>query len=311
MRRSSFAIAAVLLMSASTASAGLFQELYRGLNLLATPTGGPLQLTGDGTRVNGQRSGRLRIIPDQLGNGYQLEFNRSFGPDSQGRPEIFDLGAVDMQLQGQMASTLSFTKRGFFIGNGSVTTNNLQYLVRGRTGAQNIEVQGVLTMNNNVEINQFGFYRLNMNVNNTNSRVTVDGVLLEDRQDTNFDVGPIAVEGNIFLDMALGLLNNFGVDTAALDGLLPNSANDRINEAIQNAMSADPVVAGLMEGQNSLEGLTGATISTNPVQLSAVTLNEPLEPLNADAGRTNTTNLPEPGTLLLAASGALLLGRRR
>lgn len=310
MRRSFFAVALVLI-SASSASAGLFEELYRGLDLLATPTGGPLQLTGDGTRVNGQRSGRLRIIPDQLGRGYQLEFNRSFGPDSQGRPEIFDLGPLDMQLQGTMSSTLSFTRRGFFIGNGGITANNLQYLIRGRTGAQNVEVQGTLTMNNNVEINQFGFYRLNVNVSNTNSRVTVDGVLLEDRQDTNFDVGPIAVEGNVFFDLALGLLNNFGVDTSALDGLFPNSANDRINQAIQNAVSADPVVAGLMQGRDTIDGLTGATISTNPVQLTSLALNDHAAPAAADTGHSNLASLPEPGTLLLVASGALLLGRRR
>ena len=48
---------------AASAQAGLYQDIYRGLDTLATPLGSVLATTADGTRVNGARSGRLRIAP--------------------------------------------------------------------------------------------------------------------------------------------------------------------------------------------------------------------------------------------------------
>lgn len=97
------AICTLIVLAAASvpqAQSGLYEDIYRGLQLAATPSGYPLTGTADGTRVNGQRAGRLRILPDQVGQGYTLEFDRSFGQDSRGRPEILDLGAYELELAG-------------------------------------------------------------------------------------------------------------------------------------------------------------------------------------------------------------------
>ena len=111
---------------------GLWTELYRGLDILATPSGSPIFPTGDGTRVNGQRSGRLRHVQNVPGDGWTLEFDRSFGNDSRGRPEILDLGAFEIEMAGAIQTTAGFTSRGFLIGDLNSNINNRRTLSSNR-----------------------------------------------------------------------------------------------------------------------------------------------------------------------------------
>ena len=78
MKRTTICCLVVLaFVCAPSAQGGLFEDIYRGFDVLATPSGAPIGYTSDGFRTNGSRVGRLRIMPDRVGHGYTLEFNRN------------------------------------------------------------------------------------------------------------------------------------------------------------------------------------------------------------------------------------------
>lgn len=294
------ALVVAALASVVPARAGLFEDIYRGLELLATPSGFPLQNIGDGTRVNGERQGRLRIVPDRVGRGYTLELDRTFGGDSRGRPEVLDLGPWEMELRGATQATLGFTRRGLLIGNANLAANNLDYSLRGKSGVQDVELTGRLAMRGALEINQLGFYTIDLNVNNQNSQLLVDGVVATGNNNTNFDIGPISVKGNVFVDAAIALLGAVGLDTSALEQLTPKSAIDRVVDELATRFPPPELVAGV----NATAPPPALAMLTGPMRAEEAAQVGPPTPA-ADA-------IPEPGTLLLLGLGSLgLLWRCR
>lgn len=295
-------------LAAVDARAGLFEDIYRGLDVLATPSGFPVFPSPDGGFVNGQRSGRLRIVPDRAGRGYALEFDRSFGADTRGRPEVLDLGGYELQLNGAMQATAGFTRRGFLVGNYDFAANNLGYRLSDKTGLQDYELSGVLNVNQSVEVNQFGFYTLRMNVSNSNSTLTQDGVIIRNSEDISFDVGPINVEGNIYFDALLAVLGAVGVDTSQLAALSPKSPIDRIADELQAQFQNAARVAGV-----SLTA-DGNSVVLNDSGRGQAALFVGPQPLNAATPTTvggEVSYLPEPGTLLLVGLGGVLFGAAR
>ncbi len=302
-----------LLLTVSPAAADLYGDLYRGLELLSTPSGSPLLFGPDGSRSNGNRLGRLRIVPDRVGRGYTLEFNRRFGTDSTGRPEILDLGAFEVQLDGTLAATLAYTSRGGLVGNADVFANNLFYATRLKTGAQDIQVLGTLNVAQQWEVNQLGFYTVFANFTNTGSQVVIDGMLVSaDDLDTNFDLGPINVEGNLFFDVAVALLASFGMDTTGLEGVFPKSPIDRITDAIQEQLYGQTagIVAGLSLGAGELVGPPSPFSVAAADPLLAARLDVGID--GGSPGDGSAPDLPEPATLVLMALGtAVTLASRR
>lgn len=282
--------------------AGVPELVFQGLDLLATPLGSPVFTTSDGTRVNGQRSGRVRVVPNVLGNGYRLEFNRSFGVDSQGRPEVFDAGPVELQLSGSVSSTLGFTRRGLMTGNAQFNTNNLDYSFRLKSGGQDAVLSGTLNGTQNVEINQFGFYTAQINLSNADSTLTLDGAVVDGTRDSNFDLGPINVRGNVFVDTFVALLASFGVDTSGLEQLIPGSPAGQIADAIREQLQRT-AVAGITISQPSLP------ISALPMTDSAASH---VMPPTIEPGNPGLTTIPEPATgALLLLGVAAFVSRRR
>jgi len=287
-RRNGIVLAASLLLS-SPALAGLFEDIYRGLGVFTTPV----------EAVGGNRFGRLAIVPNRLGRGYRVEVDRSFGADSRGRPEVYDLGNYELQLSGDVQATFGFTRRGLMAGNADIFANNLNYALRAKSGAQDAALTGTLNVGGQMEVNQLGFYTLNLEIDNTNASLGADGVLAEGQLDTDFNIGPIAVRGNVYYDGFLTALTAVGVDTSALEGLFPMSPIDQIDNALAAAFEQPAQVLGELVTADDGDILSGLELS-GPYDLSSAGDAS----LPAD-GATGPLPVPEPATLALA--GLLLL----
>lgn len=292
---------------AAPAWAGLWQDIYRGLDIIATPVGGPLQTTGNGTRVNGARSGRLRIVPNEAGRGHRLELDATFGVDSAGRPEIINFGGVELELSGAIQMTAGYETYGYKTGQMNFTANNLQYSLRSTTGGENVELRGTLNARQEMSLNQFGFYTLVLNVDNSQSEIAVDGVASAE-VDTDFTVGPISIQGNIFFDGFMAVLDAVGVDTSGLQQLTAASPVDRIVAGLTEQFSELTTSGGL---DALLNGATARGLVPDAVARPSLTLGA----TDATAGGGDTGGLglpvPEPATLLVMVLGGVVYGGMR
>jgi hypothetical protein len=284
---------------------GLWDNVYRGIGFLATPTGSPLSTTSDGTQVNGSRSGRLRIVPSGIGGGYELQFDRTFGADSHNRPETLHLGGLgDLSLQGTTQATLGYNGRGAFRSfSGTITATNLDYSLRSKIGAQDASLTGQLNVTDVFDINPLGFYDLNLDVANTNATLVVDGVAIRDQQNTNFDIGPIVIRGNIYYDGALALLTSLGVDTTQLESVFPHSPATEIDNAIRDALQQGSVVAGATAEQKTLPMLLQAVAAGDDATAQTLLAELVAESANEQTAQAAPSVVPEPGTLALLALG--------
>jgi len=321
MRREALAmLTLVAVFGAAAAEAGLFQDIYRGLDFAATPFGGPLQSTADGTRVNGARSGRLRIVPQGLGPGYRLEFDRTFGVDARGRPETLQFaGLGSLTLQGSIQATAGYSGKKFRTVTADTTVNNLSYDLKTNFGAQDAELTGTLNVASAFQLNPLGFYDLTLNVSNANSQLKLNGMAVQDTQATNFDVGPISLKGNIILDGISAALTAYGQDLSWFNGLTPQSPANLIDQAIRQQLQTQNVVAGetvTNQSQNQIPQLLLRTVLTGDAQAAQQLM---AAELAAKSGLTATVSdgsnkpaiIPEPGTLLLVAAGTFTAWRIR
>ncbi len=307
------------------AEAGLWQNLFQGLDYVATPTGFPLTTTGDGTRVNGARSGRVRIVPNGVlgtGQGYRLEFDRTFGSDTRGRPETFRFGgAGELTLNGGIQMTAGYMRpaKRLYFGEFDLSATNLSYDLKTNVGAQDVELFGTLNAFGSLNANVFGFYELSLNVRNQNSTLVADGLLADAERNTNFDVGPISIKGNIFVDMIAGALGAIGADATDLETLFPRSPIDALVNAFQNNLQN--MQAAQSKGVNKeLAPLLLATVIGRDEAAGQKLIERLLDEsitlsstsTEAEAAQQATLSIPEAGTLsLLAVGGAILAATRR
>lgn len=300
--RTGLLIAAILLCSAP-ALGGFYEDLYRGLGYFATPTGSPVRTAAGGGQSNGNRYGRLRIVPNEFGEGHRLELDRTFGADARGRPEVFDIGMLELQLNGATASTIQYTGRGVQTLNVDMFANNVGYILTDKTGAQDFELTGSLSINHQLEINRLGFYYLDLEINNTNATLKADGLVVDGPTDADFDVGPISIRGNVFVDAACAALTALGLDTSELEGLFPASPIDRINDEIEAFIGQQRLVLG--------EALADGTLGTESALTSQEFPRELVGTVNDPATYGPPLNVPESTTLLLIGTLTLIGLRRR
>jgi hypothetical protein len=152
----------------------------------------------------------------------------------------------------------------------------------------------------NLEVNEFGFYTYNLNVANDSASLFLDGLVAEGIEPADFDIGPVSVKGNIFVDVLGAVLGSMGADTSAFSDLFPKSPIDRITTAIQDELTSQAgerigEVAGQLDlGQIPL-GLGSPDLAGGDVQSA---FNQPLV-------------APEPASLVLLLAGTALAFRRR
>lgn len=306
MRRSSWFAPLLVAALVAPADAGMYENVFTALDFLATPSGVPLNTTGDGRRVNGQRSGRLRIVPTGLGTGYELQLDRSFGADSTGRPETLHLaGFGELTLAGSTQWTVGYRGEDFRTVSGTLTANNLQYDIRSQLGGQDAELFGAFDAILDFEVNSFGFYNVSLNARNSNSQLIIDGVVMRDEDEANFEVGPVVVEGNVFFDAFVGLLNGIGVDTSGLEGLFPNSPIDEINELVDEQLQEVSLVAGASQSARYGNLLFDAVIGQDGTAAEELITAMVAAPPPGPSG----PQVPEPGTLLLIVGGTAAFTR--
>lgn len=321
MRRAQVLLTSALLWATCSASAGIWENFYRGLDILSTPSGNPVVQTTDGTRVNGARSGRVRIVPNGVvGKGYRVEFDRSFGVDTSGRPEVFRFaGLGEITLSGATQVTAGYTRpiKGLYFGESSFTVNNLNYDMQAGAGFQNARLTGTLNATGVVNANMLGFYEVTLNVSNTNSQFTVDGALANDETNTNFDIGPISLKGNLFVDLVSGLLANAGIEATDLQDLFPGSPSPWLDSLAPVAIQESAANENL-DDRSRVTSLLLRTVLAQD-QAAASELIETLVAsegaaldLGDEAAQAAPQAIPEAGTLtLLMTGGTLVMTRRR
>ena len=340
-------VGGLIASAAVEARADIGRALFRGLtyagnyNLLSSPQNGPF------FNANQQNQ---RLEYNRLGGGYTYEQWRFFGPDSFNNPNTLDLGVFKVQL-GRDPNLLAnneliglHTRAGFtttfipeiffqqetaqrnqnvFAGTSTAQAAPLQYNITVNTGVQDFSLSGNILLSSSGRLNALGFYDVNARLVNDGT-YNADGVLLLDQKETDFDLGPINVSGNIIMDAVSAVAAIFsgnaisGIPTRvasgaaqkdrSLDDIIASlnageelSAEDRlalIQQSLASAYAADPLGA-LLNGVPS--GQTG-----NDAVSITFTSGESDGSLNGGA-------VPEPGTLILVGSAALAMAwtRRR
>lgn len=334
------------LTSAVSAQYGDIQRLlFRGLeysgnyNYLLQPQNGPLFNYNRFTQA---------VQYNRAAQGYTYESYKFFGPDSFGNANTLDLGPLRVELGGDPAlgtnrdliglhTQLGYSTRlipevffegetgqrsyNQFSGISSFSPAPLHYRVSLNTGVEDLEWSGNALINTSGRLNALGFYDFTLRLTNVGN-YEADGVVLKDEQVTDFDLGPIDVSGNIFLDAMSGLLQAVGLPAGATPARVLSGASSRekqvdellakvegggtltnaewqylLQQMIEAAYQADPLGVMLNGLPAEVPGFEGLSLS-----LAASSIDE-----------VSSLGVPEPGTLGLCALafGSHFLRRRR
>lgn len=315
--------------------------LFRGAEFagnplfLSSPQNGPLFDFNNFTQ---------RVEFNRAGQGFTYEFFRFFGADSFGNVNTLDLGPLKVEigpdgtlrqnqrvgLHGRTGFTTTLIPEVFFQAETGQRTFNqfsgvsgfsiepLKYRVTFNTGVQDFEWAGNILIDADGRMNALGFYDFTLRMANVGS-ATADGVILQDEEITDFDVGPINVSGNIGFDLLAGLLQSTGLTGAAApprifsaaaqrdktvdellaeleagEGLTDEEAQFLIQQMFITAFQSDPL-GFIMNGiPTEVPGFEALTLS-----LSAADSSPPPD--------SATATVPEPSAVLLIILGLALV----
>lgn len=311
----------VVATAGSTAHAQLGRKLLQGITYPLSPT---LGQSANGPQAD-QNIFRQRFLRNYFGDGYGYEFTRTFGPDSYGDLNQFDFGTLlNASFQGAVHNRIEINRRVMPQIKIQMDTSGspLLYNISSAPGGQTFTFSGSIVSNVTASIDALGFYNLQVSATNTGTS-RLEGYVVTDQQSTDFDIGPINVTGNIYIDLAASLLQaiaNTPLASSAVD--VPSNATGREKNADGTPITIDPT--GLTD-QQMAEMLGHALIQAMFSQaLSDLTHNELLTLQSAlgltpedaqkglDAAGYANAYAPEPSTIaLLAAPAILVMFRRR
>ena len=249
---------------------------------------------------------------NRLSGGVDFRISHNF----LGNP--LDFGAWDLALQGPISLELSTGGRlvpQFDINLTTAATSRstvtpLSYELNCDVAGQSVEVPGTLLIDTGFSINRLGFYDFELTFS-SRQEVSREGEFADDTAARDFDLGPIAVSGNIYADAVVlitqPIYNKLGQDNPFADLGGTNSFSDLL------MTSADTAKRSLASGvdpvsRNQLALMAAvplADLSPGPVEPAG------LVALPAAVHDVGSAAVPEPTVLLLMLTALPAAMRRR
>jgi len=315
-----------------------FSEFVNDNDFRSTPQGGPLF----DFNIFDQR-----LEYNRLGDGYTFEYFQFFGPDSFGNVDTYDFGPLTIQLgldpnlvgqqpvgiHNRAGFTRRFIPEVFFESQtGQRAFNNLSgisqfsptpinYNISFNAGVQDFQWTGNALIDSEGRINILGFYDFELRVTNVGS-FEAGGILLEDEQVTDFDIGPIDISGNIMFDVAASIIRTIfaGPNTDEIGPRIVSGAAQKgktvddllrqmeagealtqeeveflIRETFVQAVLDDPLGAIVNGLPTTFDGLDGVSLGLDTASVS--------DTQSSGVVPVQQSLVPEPGTLALLLMG--------
>lgn len=288
---------AALLIPAAAAQAGIWKDVALGLNLFDIG-------------ISGERN--------LLGNGWTINANAFYNNRE------FDMGCGSLTLNGILNASAGYTTRCCPKGRFTLNTGNtpLNYSFVLDTGAQSFYAEGSVLVNMDTSVNMLGFYDQTLQISNRGI-YGYEGWALNDEKSLDFDVGPIDISGNIFLDIIALLTEPF---FAARGQGNPFSKLSQMSAKSVQLLAESQALQERMAAGESLTDQEIATMVNNSIlaaflggqpsgdwSMALMAPQEQYEDTDMAALRDlDSRAVPEPAGLLLLVFGTVLcLPRRR
>jgi len=207
-------VVGLIVLTAANVQAGLIKDLRLGL---------------------GAAGFQQQLTYDVLQGGYVLQFGQVFSNKK------YDFGTSDLTLvSGSLTGNVSLGKRGVPELEIEMNTGTpIQYTYEYFDGPNKFTIEnGAFNINTDIKVNKYGFYDVQLNVNNRATLVSDDPNIPAISLD--YDIGPIDVKGQVLVDLInMPLGKQFGF-------ILPGGAADQVvsklfsttNQGIAKALQA-------------------------------------------------------------------------
>lgn len=259
------ALLVLLAFTANPARAGVWRDIGFGLGLAG------FELQGDHNIISGGAD--FRISNDFVGV-----------PLDAGYADLTLLGPISLSFAtgGRGLSTLDFSLRTAL--DTTTPASPLGYSFNADVGSQETQVLGNFLLDANLSFNGFGFYDLDL-IYSSRQTVENDGRVVNSSDNYDFDIGPIDIRGNVFVDMfglvtaplfsALGIESPFQQGTTLLTLLTPGGFEELAEFSLANLATAPDPFATLSDFLLGADGNAAAFASRTVLPNSLRVVPEP------------------------------------
>lgn len=274
-------------------------------------------------------TGDVGVYNTLVGDGWNLETTRdlneweiyggAFGFElstgSGGVPVSFD---TMLQLRRSPIPTVRLRVATDQTGTDSATPVAYDFWVN--TGFQDVEIVGEGSLEAQIDINAFGFYDIDAFVSNRGT-FTIDGIAYADSGTLDYDMGPVSLSGNVFIDILAAVTAPLFEATNTANPLAVFSGRAKLQNQIKER---DLLIARLEAGEVLTDEEMNEIITTS--MLASVfggegsemldRVSESVQGASVSSGdepmMTQTALMPEPISigLWLVLSAAVLRRRR-
>ncbi len=189
------------------------------------------------------------------------------------------------------------------------------------TGAENIEIEGQGALEAELDINALGFYEIDAFITNRGT-FDIDGVLYDDNGSLDYDLGPVSLSGNVFVDLLAAVTAPLFANAGTTNPLAVFSGRAKLQNQIKER---DELLARLEAGEVLTDAEMSRIINTSVLEsvfagqgsdlldVTSGMLKSAVEPSSGLAMMPPPTLTPEPGAVVswLALAAAAGLRRRR